>query len=184
MLFFVCPVGLLMSFSILYLILQSFFLYVTHGMLPTSPWPSQPFSNCLYVGIYALFVFFLSSSSYWLYIPTPRPSMHMAKTARWNQAISSRQVLLKLIAYSRFISNLDNSQGINQRGSMSYRHKKSFWGKFYSQIIDITLLDQKILVFENLWSRHRKKGKYARVYTICRHKIRVCRYRAWDLLME
>lgn len=56
--FFFSPCGIikLMSFSILYPILQSFFLYVTHGVLPISPRPSQPFSNCLYVGIYALFV--------------------------------------------------------------------------------------------------------------------------------
>lgn len=152
MAFFFRPVGLLMSFSILYPILQSFFLYVTHGVLPISPRPSQPFSNCLYVGIYALFVSCLFPPPYRLYIPTPRPSRHIAKTAPWNQATPSRQALLKLIAHSRFTSNPDDSKRINQRGSRRYRHRKSCWGKICAQTIDITSSHREILVFENLWS--------------------------------
>lgn len=152
MAFFFRPVGLLMSFSILYPILQSFFLYVTHGMLPIFPRPSQPFSNCLYVGIYALFVSCLFPPPYRLYIPTPRPSRLIAKTAPWNQATPSRQALLKLIAHSRFTSNLDDSQRINQRGSRRYRHRKSCWGEIFARTIDITSSHREILVFENLWS--------------------------------
>lgn len=189
MAFFFRPVGLLMSFSILYPILQSFFLYDTHGVLPISPRPSQPFSNCLYVGIYALFVSCLFPPPDRLYIPTRRPSRHIAKTAPWNQATPSRQALLKLIAHSRFTSNLDDSQRINQRGSRRYQHRKSCWGKICARTIDITSSHREILVFENLWSlsvSEKREEIWKGIYDLPtqNESLQNTACRAWDSPME